>query len=68
MDKFTYLGSTLSRNVLIDDEIAARLAKANSAVGRLRKSVWDCRGITVETKIKAYCAAVLTTLLYSSET
>ena len=68
VDKFTYLGSTLSRNVVIDDEIAARLAKANSAFGRLRKSVWDRRGITVETKIKVYRAAVLTTLLYGSET
>ena len=68
VDKFTYLGSTLSRNVVIDDEIAARLAKANSAFGKLRKSVWDRRGITVETKIKVYRTAVLTTLLYGSET
>ena len=31
VDKFTYLGSTISRNVVIDDELDARLAKANSA-------------------------------------
>lgn len=35
MDKFTYLGITLSRNVVIDDEVNARLAKASVAFGRL---------------------------------
>ena len=66
VNKVTYLGSTLSRNV-IDDEADARLAKANSAFGRLSKNVWNRRGITLETKIKVYRAAVLTTLLYGSE-
>ena len=32
---FTYLGSTLSRVVHIDDEVNARIAKANAAFGRL---------------------------------
>ena len=41
VDKFTYLGSTLSRNVVIDDEVDARLAKAKSAFGRLSKNVWN---------------------------
>ena len=68
VNKFTYLGSTLSRNVIIDDEVDARLAKANSAFGRLSKNVWNRRGITLETKIKVYRAAVMTTLLYGSET
>ena len=36
VDKFVYLGSTLSRSVLIDDETHARIAKASSAFGRLR--------------------------------
>ena len=68
VDKFTYLGSTLSRNIVIDDEADARLAKANSAFGRLSTNVWNRWGITLETKIKVYRAAVLTTLLYGSET
>ena len=34
VDKFTYLGSTLSRVVHIDDEINARIAKASAAFGR----------------------------------
>ena len=41
VDKFTNLGSTLSRVVHIDDEVNARIAKASAAFGRLRGSVWD---------------------------
>ena len=68
VDKFICLGSTLSRNVVIDDGMDARLAKANSVFGRISKSVWNLRGITLETNIKVYRAAVMTTLLYGSET
>ena len=41
VDKFTYLGSTLSRVVRIDDEVNARIAKASAAFGLLRGSIWD---------------------------
>ena len=41
VDKFTNLGSTLSRVMHIDDEVNARIAKASAAFGRLRGSVWD---------------------------
>ena len=68
VDKFTYLGSTLSRCVHIDDEINARIAKASSAFGRLRPTVWDRKGVHLTTKLKVYRAIVLTTLLYASET
>ena len=39
IDKFTYLGRTLSRVVHIDDEINARIAKASAAFGRLGGSI-----------------------------
>ena len=68
VERFTYLGSTLSRNVTIDDEVNTRLAKASVAFGRLHKSVWNRRGITTETKVKVYRAVVLTSLLYGCET
>ena len=45
VDKFTYLGSTLSRVVQIDDEVNARIAKASAAYGRLRGSIRDRSGI-----------------------
>ena len=41
VDKFTYLGSALSRVVYIDDEVNARIAKASAAFGRLSGSIWD---------------------------
>ena len=64
-DSFTYLGSPLSREANIDLEVNNRLSKVNSAFGRLRKKVWDKRGISQETKLKVYMAVVLTVLLYA---
>ena len=64
INSFTYLGSTLSREANIDVEVNNRLSKAYSAFGRLRKKVWDGRGISQETKLKVYMAMVLTVLLY----
>ena len=68
VDKFTYLGSTLSRHVVIDEEVNLRIAKASTAFGRLRKTVWERDGLSLETKLKVYRSAVLTSLLYASET
>ena len=68
VDKFTYLGSTWSRVVQIDDEVNARIAKASAAIGRLRGSIWDRSGIRLDTKLKVYRSVVLPTLLYACET
>ena len=68
VDKFTYLGSTLSRVVHIDDEVNARIAKASAAFGRLHGSIWDRSGIRLDTKLKVYRSVVLPTLLYACET
>ena len=43
LDKFNYLGSTLSRVVHIDDEVNVRTAKASAAFSRLRGSVLGLR-------------------------
>ena len=55
VDKFTCLGSTLSENAMIDDDISARLGKASASFCRLSKRLWHERG------------DVLTTLLYGCE-
>ena len=68
MENFTYLGSTLSRSANIDAEVTNRIAKASSAFGRLKKSVWERRGISHRSKVKVYRAVVLATLLYGCET
>ena len=67
VDKFTYLGSTLSRAGHIDD-VTAKIAKANVAFGRLRANVWERNGIKLDTKLKVYKAVVLSTLLYARKT
>ena len=67
-NKFTYLGSTLSRVVHIDDDVNARIAKANAAFGRLHGSIWDRSDIRLDTKLKVYRSVVLPTLLYACET
>ena len=53
VDKFTYLGSTLSRVVHIGDEVSARIIKAVTAFSRLRGSVWDRNLIRLDTKLKS---------------
>ena len=57
VDKFTYLGSTLSRVVHIDDEANARIAKACVAFGKLLGSIWDRSGIKAE-NLLIYGAAI----------
>ena len=68
VNKFAYLGSTMSKSVSIDDEVDARIAKASTAFGRLRSSTWERRGIKLSTKLKVYKAVVLPSLLYACET
>ena len=68
VDKLTFLGSTLSRAVHIDDGVTARIAKASVAFGRLRVNVWERNGIKLDTKLKVYMAIVLPTILYACET
>ena len=62
VNRFTYLGSTLSQDATIDHEVNLRISKASSTFGRLYDSVWNRRGIRNQTKIKVY------TLLYACET
>ena len=54
--------------VNIDTEIYNRIAKASSTFGRLLKTVWERRELSLITKLKVYRAVVLTTLLYACET
>jgi hypothetical protein len=66
-EKFQYIGSTHSRVMHIDEEVACQIAKASIAFGKLRKT-WERRGIGLETKLQVYSAIVLSTLLYAYET
>ena len=63
VDKFTYLGSTLSQNAMIDDDVSTRIGKASASFGKLTKRLWNERGVRLATKISVYRAVVLPTLL-----
>jgi hypothetical protein len=50
--QFTYLGSVLSNNAQMDEDIKSKISKASSACGRLQERVWKPRGIKLNTKIQ----------------
>ena len=66
VDKFTYMGSTRSRAVNIEDDISTRTAKTSLSFGRLRAIV--LREIKLDTNLKFYYAVVLLTLLCTHKT
>lgn len=68
VNKFTYLGSSISDEGNMDSEIDSRIAKASAAFGALSHRVWKAKGIRVATKVRVYQAMVMTTLLYGCET
>ncbi|BHF82989.1 hypothetical protein SprV_0802613000 [Sparganum proliferum] len=68
VENFPYLGSTLSRNTKIDDEVANRISKASQTFGRLQSTVWNRHGLQLGTKLKMYKAVILPMLLYGAET
>ncbi|CAH8662896.1 unnamed protein product [Schistosoma haematobium] len=67
VDNFTYLGSLISPNGLVSDEISARIRKARLAFAKLRH-LWRRRDIRLSIKGRVYCAAVRSVLIYGSET
>ena len=66
--KFSYLGSTLSENIVVDDDISMPLSRAGAAFGNLTRRLWNEHGIATAIKVKVYKAVVITTLLYGCET
>ena len=56
--ELTYLGSTISSNGCIDDEIQRRMAKASASFGRLRQRLWNNHHVFMRVKGKIYRAIV----------
>ena len=54
--EFTYLGSTISNNGCIDDEIQRRMAKASASFGRLRQRFWNNHHLSMRVKGQIYRA------------
>nr|VZI04603.1 unnamed protein product [Spirometra erinaceieuropaei] len=67
-DNFTYLGSTLSHNTTIHDEVARRISKVSQSFGCLRNTVWNRHGLHISTKLNMYKAVILPMLLYGAKT
>jgi len=64
VDKLCYLGSVLSQNAEINDDITRRTGVASAAFGRLETRLWKERCVCLSTKVAVYKAVVITTLLY----
>ena len=64
---FTYLGSTISRNLSLDAKLNTQIIKAVAAMACLAKRVWENSMLTINTKMKVYQACMLSILLYGSE-
>ena len=48
-DRFKYLGSYVSKDCMMNEEVHVRIQSASCAFGRLRKRVFHCRELTVKT-------------------
>ena len=68
VDKFVYLGSTISSTLSLEEELNSRIGKAATAFGKLRQRALENNKLTTKTKILIYQACVLSSLLYGSET
>ena len=58
VDKFKYLGSTISNNLSLDVEINAHIGKAATVMAKLNKRVWQNINLTMNTRLKVYQACV----------
>ncbi|BHF69442.1 hypothetical protein SprV_0301248600 [Sparganum proliferum] len=67
VNNFTYVGSTLSRNTKIDNEVARRNSKTSQAFVRLQNKIWKRHGLRLNIKLKIYKAVILPRLLYGAE-
>ena len=65
-DKFIHLISTLSRIVMINEEVELHMQV--QLYCRLQASVWERRGIKLQTKFKVYQVVIPPSLLYACET
>ncbi|CAH2103432.1 unnamed protein product [Euphydryas editha] len=68
MDKFKYLGSTVTSKCDLNTEINHRIGAAAAAFGKLRSKIMRSHDLKLKTKISCYMAFVIPHLLYASET
>ncbi|KER25325.1 hypothetical protein T265_07200 [Opisthorchis viverrini] len=67
VERFTYLGSCISPDCSVTDEVNARICKARAASANLRY-LWRQNGLSLNLKGRVYQATVRAVLLYGCET
>ncbi|CAH1233043.1 Hypp565 [Branchiostoma lanceolatum] len=67
VDRFCYLGGTITSDCKCDVDINLRIGRASSAMANLDR-VWCSRRISPQTKIRLYNSLVLPILTYGGET
>ncbi|KAI8518900.1 hypothetical protein Bbelb_021570 [Branchiostoma belcheri] len=66
VNKFNYLGSTITSDCKSSADIRIRVARAATAMANLSK-IWSDRRLSVHTKLRLYNSLVLSILLYGAE-
>lgn len=67
VEKFTYLGSIVSKDGGADEDIKSRISKARHA-SRTLKNIWQSSNLSSKNKIRIFNTNVKSVLLYGSET
>ena len=62
------MGSTISSNLLLEEEINACIGKAATVMAKLSKRVRQNINLTINNRLKVYLACVTNILLYGSKT
>ena len=68
VEQFTYLGSVISKDGDIMEDVKCRIAKASKAFGCLRGPIFNNPILSIPTKRAVYRATVLSVLMYGAET
>lgn len=66
--RFKYLGSFVSKDCSMKEELTSRIQAVSSAYGRLRSRVFDSHDLTTSTKIQVYNQCLMPLLMYGCET
>lgn len=67
VDKFVYLGATVSQQGGGMEDMKGRVSKARSAFIKLKK-IWNSNNISKKTKVRLYKTVITPVLMYGCET
>ena len=68
VNDFTYMGSTITRDGKVKEDVKLRIGTAARAFGCLQRAVFQNKRLPVPTKRRVYKAAIVSVQMYGSET